>query len=104
MNLIDNALRHTPKGTEIVVEVGTEGATAFLRVSDNGPGIPAAKRGLALRRFGRLDKSRGAGGHGLGLPLVEAVAHLHRGTIALEDADPGLSVVLRIPLAQSPSA
>ncbi|MBN8842234.1 MAG: two-component sensor histidine kinase [Sphingomonadales bacterium] len=104
MNLIDNALRHTPKGTEIVVEVGTDGAAAFLRVSDNGPGIPAAKRGLALRRFGRLDKSRGAGGHGLGLPLVEAVAHLHRGTIALEDADPGLSVVLRIPLAQSPSA
>jgi signal transduction histidine kinase len=103
MNLIDNALRHTPSGTDIVVDVGTEGETAFLRVADNGPGIPADKRGLALRRFGRLDKSRGARGHGLGLPLVEAVAHLHRGTIALEDAGPGLSVVVRIPLGQAPS-
>lgn len=104
MNLIDNALRHTPAGTDIVVAVGVEGGTAFLRVSDNGPGIPSGKRALALRRFGRLDKSRGAGGHGLGLPLVEAVAHLHLGTIVLEDAGPGLSVVLRIPLGQIPSA
>lgn len=103
MNLIDNALRHTPVGTDILVDVGTEGQAAFLRISDNGPGIPADKHNLALRRFGRLDKSRGAGGHGLGLPLAEAVAHLHRGTIALEDAGPGLSVVIRIPLGHMSS-
>jgi signal transduction histidine kinase len=104
MNLIDNALLHTPGGTDIVIGAWIEDEAVSLRVSDNGPGIPAEKRGLALRRFGRLDKSRGAGGHGLGLPLVEAVAHLHRGSIALEDAGPGLSVVIRIPLGAAPQA
>lgn len=101
MNLIDNALRHTPPGTEIAVDISIEGRMAVVSVSDNGPGIPSSQHGLALRRFGRLDKSRGAGGHGLGLPLAEAVARLHHGTLALEDAAPGLAVVLRLPLDRS---
>lgn len=50
-----------------------------------------------MRRFGRLDKSRNQAGHGLGLPLVEAIMRLHRGSLALEDAGPGLKVVLVVP-------
>lgn len=98
INLIENARRHTPAGSVIRLSVRRD-RLARLAVSDNGPGIAAADRPLALRRFGRLDASRGRSGHGLGLPLVEAIARLHRGTLALDDAEPGLSVTIALPLA-----
>ena len=98
VNLIENALRHTPIGTRITVEVAATATVATLVVADTGPGIPADQRTLALRRFGRLDPSRHDGGHGLGLPLIDAIAHLHRGTIALEDGAPGLRVVIALPI------
>jgi signal transduction histidine kinase len=94
VNLIENAIRHTPVGTRIGIAV-----TDVLMVTDDGPGIPADQRTRALRRFGRLDKSRHAEGHGLGLPLVEAIVRLHHGTIALEDAKPGLRIVISLPVA-----
>ncbi|MBO9712119.1 ATP-binding protein [Sphingomonas sp.] len=99
INLIANAQRHTPQSTHIAVAVSSEGSCALLTVSDDGPGIAEGQHTLALRRFGRLDKSRGGAGHGLGLPLVEAIARLHRGSITLEDARPGLRVVMRVPRA-----
>jgi signal transduction histidine kinase len=55
-------------------------------------------RATALRRFGRLDASRSTGGFGLGLPLAAAIARLHHGELSLEDAAPGLRVVLSVPL------
>ena len=97
VNLIENALRHTPPGTRIEIGVATTGTTATLTVTDTGPGIPEDQRKLALRRFGRLDASRHDEGHGLGLPLIQAIVRLHRGTIALEDAAPGLRVVMALP-------
>lgn len=100
VNLIENAVTHTPAGTAIRLEVRTEGRSALLRVEDDGPGIPAAERERALRRFGRLDGSRHLPGHGLGLPLAVAVAGLHHGQFLLEDADPGLRVTVRLPLAE----
>ncbi len=99
VNLVENAVRHTPAGSGIEIGVDATPTTVTLTAADNGPGIPADQRALALRRFGRLDKSRHDAGHGLGLPLVEAIVRLHRGTIMLEDADPGLRVVIRLPLA-----
>jgi signal transduction histidine kinase len=98
INLIENARRHTPAGSVIHLSAGRD-SVARLRVRDNGPGITAADRPLALRRFGRLDASRGRSGHGLGLPLVEAIARLHRGTLALDDAEPGLRVTIALPLS-----
>ncbi|WP_330218665.1 MULTISPECIES: sensor histidine kinase [unclassified Sphingomonas] len=97
VNLIENALRHTPSGTRIEIGITTTGGTAMLTVTDTGPGIPVDQRKLALRRFGRLDASRHDEGHGLGLPLIQAIVRLHRGTIALEDAAPGLRVVIALP-------
>ncbi len=97
VNLLENAIRHTPAGARIAIEVTATAATAILTVSDNGPGIPIDRRALALRRFGRLDASRHDAGHGLGLPLVAAIARLHRGAISLEDAAPGLRVVVTLP-------
>lgn len=99
VNLIENAVTHTPPGTTIRLSVRREVQTALLGIEDDGPGIPAAERERALRRFGRLDGSRHLPGHGLGLPLAVAVARLHHGQLTLEDANPGLRVTVRLPLA-----
>jgi signal transduction histidine kinase len=68
-----------------------------LRIRDNGPGIAEGERGRVFRRFYRLDASRSTPGSGLGLSLVAAIAELHWVAVELEDAGPGLVVVLRFP-------
>ncbi|MFC6587334.1 sensor histidine kinase [Sulfitobacter pacificus] len=96
-NLIENALRHTPSGTEITVSLrGQEGAVV-LQVADTGPGIPADERGKVLQRLYRLDRSRQTPGHGLGLSLVQAVAGLHGAQLSLQNNAPGLRVDVRFP-------
>ncbi|WP_232833925.1 MULTISPECIES: HAMP domain-containing sensor histidine kinase [unclassified Sphingomonas] len=102
VNLVENALRYTPAGTRVTIVAGGGGDTATIGVCDAGPGIAAADRPLALRRFGRLDASRTTDGHGLGLPLVDAIARLHRGALVLDDADPGLSAMLTLPAGTRP--
>ncbi|MDW4500372.1 HAMP domain-containing sensor histidine kinase [Sulfitobacter sp. D35] len=96
-NLIENALRHTPKGTAITVSLSADGEIARLDVTDTGPGIPEDERTRVLQRLYRLDRSRKTPGNGLGLSLVEGVVKLHDGTIALQDNAPGLRVALRFP-------
>jgi signal transduction histidine kinase len=94
-NLIENAIRHTPPGTRIVIGLESSGGAPVASVSDDGPGIPAAEREKALRRFYRLAGSRSTPGHGLGLALVEAIADLHGAALELADNAPGLCVRLR---------
>ena len=94
-NLIENALRHTPSGTEITVALGAEKGRPRLSVCDTGPGIPVSERANALRRLYRLDRSRNTPGNGLGLSLVDAVATLHGAKFELADNKPGLCTVLR---------
>lgn len=93
-NLVDNALRHAPAGTPIRISARTVGRAPVLSVADHGPGIPAAEREGVRQRFARLDPSRGAGGAGLGLALVDAVARLHDASLVLEDHAPGLHAAL----------
>ncbi|HTW72109.1 MAG TPA: ATP-binding protein [Acetobacteraceae bacterium] len=92
VNLADNALRHTPRGTVVRLSLARQGRQAVLAVQDNGAGIPEAERDHVLRRFYRLDHSRTTPGSGLGLSLVAAVAELHGAALRLEDARPGLRV------------
>jgi signal transduction histidine kinase len=92
VNLLDNALRHTPNGTDVRLSLHRQGRQAVLAVADNGAGIPEAEREHVLRRFYRLDHSRTTPGSGLGLSLVAAVAELHGAALRLEDARPGLRV------------
>ena len=101
-NLIDNALHYGAAGGEIGLFAVFDDRAIRLGVADRGPGIAPADEAEARRRFGRLDSSRSAPGAGLGLALVEAVAHLHGGTLALEDNKPGLRATLRLPLARRP--
>ena len=92
-NLIENALRHTPPGSTVTVEVGLASAGRVrLSVADDGPGIPAAEREAVLRRLYRLDRSRSTPGSGLGLALVDAIVKLHEGALRLGDNAPGLRV------------
>ncbi|TVV71934.1 sensor histidine kinase [Sphingomonas solaris] len=100
-NLIDNALHYGAAGGTIALFVGVEGDMLHLGVADRGPGIAAGDEAEARRRFGRLDHSRSAPGAGLGLALVEAVAHLHGGTLRLDDNRPGLRATLLLPMARN---
>ncbi len=97
-NLIENAIKYASSGGEISVLVQDEDSTLKLGVTDRGPGIPAERRDEARRRFGRLDPSRSEEGAGLGLSLVQAIAHLHQGELALFDNAPGLVALLQIPI------
>ena len=94
-NLIENALRHTPTGTAIIVTLGGNGGIPQLRVADTGLGIPVDERKKVRQRLYRLDRSRHTAGHGLGLSLVDAVAVLHGAELLLEDNDPGLRATVK---------
>lgn len=101
-NLLENALRHTPEGARIEVEVGARDGTARLRVRDDGPGIPPEQRDAALAPFGRLESSRSTPGSGLGLAIVASVATRHGARLELGDAGPGLEVTIAFPASAQP--
>ncbi len=98
-NLLDNAIKYTPAGGAVALELKRSGNTADIAVSDSGRGIAEAERDKVGQRFYRLESSRSTPGSGLGLSLVKAVARLHRATLLLEDNAPGLKATLRLPLA-----
>jgi signal transduction histidine kinase len=97
VNLLDNALRHTPAGTAIHMGLTEHGDDVVFAVSDHGPGIPPADRERMFTRFTRLESSRSTPGHGLGLSLVSAIARAHGGSAALEDNHPGAIAMVTIP-------
>jgi len=101
-NLIENAIRHCPKGTTIVLSLREERSTIVAEVCDTGPGIPVDERDKVFHRLYRLDKSRSTPGSGLGLSLVAAIAELHNAQITLDDDAPGLRVSLRFQPAPAP--
>ncbi|MBK8754000.1 MAG: sensor histidine kinase N-terminal domain-containing protein [Candidatus Competibacteraceae bacterium] len=98
-NLVDNALRYTPTGGQVDVQIQRIGDDAVLTVSDTGPGIPVAEREQVFDRFHRGTHTT-APGSGLGLAIVKRIADRHRANIHLEDAEAGqgLRVVVRVPI------
>lgn len=94
-NLLENALRHTPEGSEISVGLTQDASGVDLTVTDNGPGIPEIEMARVTQRLYRLDRSRNTPGNGLGLSLVDGVARLHGATLTFADANPGLRVQVR---------
>lgn len=103
-NLIENSLAYGAAGGEIRVFIAGDDSALRLGVADRGPGIPAERLEEARRRFGRLDPSRSRQGAGLGLALVQAIAHLHDGQLQLRNNRPGLSAELELPLARAVDA
>jgi signal transduction histidine kinase len=82
-NLIDNAVKYTPAGGRVDVEIGREDDFAVLRVRDTGPGIPAHELAHVWERLFRGDTSRTKRGLGLGLSLVKAVVEAHGGRVSV---------------------
>ena len=85
-NLLDNAIKYTPEGGRIDVQLRAEGAQLLLTVDDSGPGIAPAQRERVLRRFHRAAGAQGAEGSGLGLAIAETIARLHGSALVLGDA------------------
>jgi signal transduction histidine kinase len=98
INLVENALRHTPPGTQVRVSTTTVGDQVELIVEDDGPGIPRQLQATVFDRFVRGEGDRG-GSFGLGLAIVKAVAVSHGGTVALQDGSSGTGArfVVRLP-------
>ncbi len=84
-NLIENALQHTPAGTEVEIEVTDEPS---VHVSDRGPGVPPELRQRVVQRFWRADRRKGEGS-GLGLAIVSRILAAHGGRLAVGDAPAG---------------
>jgi signal transduction histidine kinase len=103
LNLMENAVRHTPAGTHIRAGVAARDGAAVLTVEDDGPGVPEELRDEVFERFVRGDGDRGSSS-GLGLSIVRAVAESHGGGVELEDAHPGARFVVRLPVARQPAA
>ena len=97
INLLENAQRHTPSDAIVRMSAASAGATVFMQVADNGPGVPNGDLERVTKRFARLETSRNTPGHGLGLSLVAAVAKLHGGRLELRQLVQGLSATIQIP-------
>ena len=98
-NLVDNALKFSPRGGRVDVTVAVEGDEAVLAVRDRGPGLPDGFEAVAFDRFTRAEATADTPGHGLGLGLVRAIALRHGMRLGLDRADPGLRVTLRARVA-----
>jgi two-component system OmpR family sensor kinase len=103
LNLIENAVRHTPAGSRVRAAVGPQDGAVVLTVEDDGPGVPADLRERVFERFVRGGGDRGSSA-GLGLSIVRAVAESHGGSVTLEDARPGARFVVRLPTGAPASA
>lgn len=105
VNLVDNALRHTPAGGTVTVQVVREGADAVLRVRDTGRGIPFRDLPHLFERFYVVDRSRSRehSGTGLGLSISRHLVEAHGGTIGVESLfGKGATFTCRLPSATPP--
>jgi two-component system OmpR family sensor kinase len=105
LNLLENAIRHTPAGTHIKATTSSVNGDAVLTVQDDGPGIPPEIAGRVFERFVRGVRDGGRGS-GLGLAIVSAVVRSHDGTVTLDRPIDGVGTrfVIRIPAVQTPAA
>lgn len=98
-NLLDNAIKFTRRDGEVKVSAKAEEQSIVVRITDNGPGIPAGDLPRIYDRFFRGDQSRSTPGSGLGLSLVQSIIHAHGGKVTIKNAaDQGTEAELSIPL------
>jgi signal transduction histidine kinase len=113
LNLVDNAIKYTPRGGRVTLGLYREDARAVVRVSDTGAGIPESELPHVFERFYRVDKARarsgGPGGAGLGLSIARWIAQAHGGELSVaSEVGAGstfsLSLPIAPPVAESPAA
>ncbi len=98
-NLLDNAVKYASH--QVVVEVVRQGSTGRITIRDDGPGLPATEYEHLGKHFYRSDLS--SEGHGLGLTSVMSIVGLHGGTLSFSNAQPGLQVIVSLPLDSTQS-
>ena len=99
-NLLSNALRHTPVGGDVGVEIATQGGRVSICISNTGPQIPAEVLARLFSRFFRADKARSSldsDGAGLGLAITRAIAEVHGGRVEAASADGVTRFTLHFP-------
>jgi len=102
-NLVDNALRHSPKGSRVTLSIERHPAELELRVADQGRGIPAEMREAIFERFVQVEHAESAAsrtGQGLGLTFCRLAVEAHGGRIYVEDGEPGAVFCIRLPHVQ----
>ena len=106
-NLVSNAIKYTPSGGRVEITLAVEGEQVVVRVKDTGYGIPPEAVPHLFRQFYRVHdpRTRHVQGTGLGLSLVQAIAHAHGGQVTVDsEIDVGSTFALSLPLEQLPSA
>ncbi|MCY4009481.1 MAG: HAMP domain-containing sensor histidine kinase [Anaerolineaceae bacterium] len=98
-NLLGNAIRYTPAGGTVLLEAGQGGGQLWLRIRDDGPGVPAAIRERIFQPFARSPVAGVAAGTGLGLAFTQAAAGRLGGELSLEETETGSAFVMKLPLA-----
>lgn len=96
VNLVSNAFKFTPSGGLVRCTLRTTAARVVFEVADSGPGIPGSERELAFERYRQVrgGSTRSVGGTGLGLSIVRDLAELHGGTVAIDSAPEGGTLVI----------
>lgn len=97
VNVLDNVVTHTPRGTHARLSLASESGFARITVADDGPGLAEADRARVVQAFERAAQAE-TRGSGLGLAIVQAIVRFHGGTLRLDDARPGLAVRIALPL------
>jgi len=96
-NLLENELMHLPDNSEILILLRTEQGAAELTIQDNGPGFPLEIR---ERVFERFVKGKQSSGHGLGLAFVDAIVHVHGGSVKIGLVPSGGALItMSLPIA-----
>ena len=98
-NVLRNAIRHSPAGTTVDIEVVRHDGLAEISVRDHGTGVPREALSDIFEPFFRVegDRDRSSGGVGLGLAIARRAVELHQGTVTAFNANPGLVVALELP-------
>lgn len=102
-NVIRNAIRHTPEGGQVSVDIrkDSEERNLILMIQDQGPGVPEKDLGAIFEPFVRCEEVQSLDGHGLGLAIAKRVVEAHGGTICASNRKPsGLCVEITLPLAK----
>lgn len=96
-NLLDNAVKFSPAGSEVMLTLRREADRHALTISDTGPGLPAGFEASIFDRFSRADRDATTPGHGLGMALVRAIAIRHGAKLRLPQVEKGFSIQIAWP-------